>query len=310
MNRADTLQRRGLYPVPPGSSESLGLEAVGIVISHGTGGNTTTFPAVGSRVMCLLGGGGNAEYVAVNPRHCFPVPPGMTMREASAIPETWLTAFQLLYIEGALGGREKGLSGSTVVVHGAGSGVGTAAIQLAVKAGARVVAVAGSDRKLAYCKSLGAAVGVNYKEDTEGFPARLKTAVGSVGASLILDPVGASFAAANIEALGMDGVWVLYGSMGGLKLGGSPAGDLLLPVLLKKRARLVGTTLRNRDDEYKAALVTRFREEALPLFSTEPPIYKPVIHGEFPLEGTGAAHMEMEGNGTIGKIILKVSGEL
>lgn len=309
VNRADTLQRKGLYPVPPGSPESLGLEAVGTVVGVGQGCNATTTPQLGARVMALLGGGGNAEYVAVLPSHTMPVPPGMTLRDAAAIPETWLTAFQLLFLEGALRG---GLAGSTVVIHGAGSGVGTAAVQLASRAGARVIAVAGTQAKVDVCLGLGAAGGVVYKAEggVDTLPTRLKAAVGPGGAALILDPVGASFAPANMEALGMDGTWVLYGSMGGLKLVGG-AGDTLLPTILRKRARLVGTTLRNRSEAYKADLVARFTQEALPYFSGgEGRVFKPIIHGEFPLEEVGAAHTLMESNETIGKLVIKVTGEL
>jgi tumor protein p53-inducible protein 3 len=241
----------------------------------------------------------------------------MTLREAAAIPETWLTAFQLLFVEGVAsrvgleGSPLQGaLAGTVVVVHAAGSGVGTAAVQLAVAAGATVVAVAGSEEKLAACAALGAARGVNYKAGGEpGFAARLREACGAGGANLILDPVGASFTAANAEALALDGTWVLYGSMGGLKLSSdAAAADGLLGAILRKRARLVGTTLRNRSGDYKAALVDRFSQAALPLLASG--VLKPVIHAELPLEDTDKAHALMEGNETIGKIILRVSGEL
>ena len=314
VNRADTLQRRGLYPAPPGASDLLGLEAVGVVVRHGEG---VAAPAAGARLMALLPGGGNAEYVAVSPLHCLAVPASMTLREAAAIPETWLTAFQLLFVEGVAsrvgleGSPLQGaLAGTVVVVHAAGSGVGTAAVQLAVAAGATVVAVAGSEEKLAACAALGAARGVNYKAGGEpGFAARLREACGAGGANLILDPVGASFTAANAEALALDGTWVLYGSMGGLKLSSdAAAADGLLGAILRKRARLVGTTLRNRSGDYKAALVDRFSQAALPLLASG--VLKPVIHAELPLEDTDKAHALMEGNETIGKIILRVSGEL
>ena len=325
VNRADTLQRRGLYPSPPGSTDILGLEAVGTVAGLGEGGGEGG-PALGTRLMALLPGGGNAEYVAVLPAHCMAVPPRLTLREAAAIPETWLTAFQLLFLEGSsssVGLAREGsggsaplagaLAGSVVVVHAAGSGVGTAAVQLAVAAGAHVVAVAGSEDKLAACAALGAAAGVNYKAgEPDSFAARLKAAVAGVGggrgADLILDPVGASFAAANLEALAMDGTWVLYGSMGGLKLSSEAgAADALLGTILRKRARLLGTTLRNRSAEYKAGLVARFAAAVLPGFTTG--AFKPIIFAELPLEDTGKAHELMESNSTLGKILLRVFGE-
>ena len=321
VNRADTLQRRGLYPAPPGATDVLGLEAVGTVAGLGEG---VSGPALGSRLMALLPGGGNADFVAVHPAHCLPVPASMSLRDAAALPETWLTAFQLLFVEGTasrvglpgaagvvpLAGA---LAGAVVVVHAAGSGVGTAAVQLAAAAGAHVVAVAGSSDKLAACAALGAAAGVNYKEGEGSFAGRLKAAVtagGRPGAALILDPVGATFAAANAEALALDGAWVLYGSMGGLKLSSeAAAADSLLGALLRKRARLLGTTLRNRSDAYKAELVARFAAAALPGFEGAPRAFKPVIFAELPLEEAGKAHELMEGNGTLGKIILRVALE-
>ena len=321
VNRADTLQRRGLYAPPPGATDILGLEAVGTVAALGEGAAAAAAaaPPLHARLMALLPGGGNAEYVSVLPAHCLPVPAGLSLREAAAIPETWLTAFQLLFIEGTpasgvgAGAPLAGaLAGAVVVVHAAGSGVGTAAVQLAVAAGARVVAVAGSAAKLEACAALGAAEGVNYKSEPATFAARLREAVtrdGRGGAALILDPVGASFAAANADALALDGSWVLYGSMGGLKLSGdAAAADGLLGAVLRKRARLVGTTLRNRTDAYKASLVERFRVAALPGF--ESGAFKPVIFAEFPLEEAGKAHALMEGNETLGKVLLRVSGEL
>jgi tumor protein p53-inducible protein 3 len=318
VNRADTLQRRELYPAPAGAPEWLGLEAVGVVVARGGGAASAGgAPALGARVMALLPGGGNAEYVTVEHTHVLPVPPSLTLRDAAAIPETWLTAFQLLFIVDAplftkTGGGLPSLAGRTVVVHAAGSGVGTAAVQLAAAAGARVVAVAGAGEKLAAAARLGAAEGVDYKAEPATFGARLAAAAtrgGGGGAALILDPVGAPFAAANIDALAPDGTWVLYGSLGGLRLSESPAAsDALLGALLRKRGRLVGTTLRNRSDEYKAALVARFREEALPLL--ESGALRAVVHAEFPLERTGEAHALMESNATLGKILLRVSGEL
>jgi tumor protein p53-inducible protein 3 len=322
VNRADTLQRRGLYPAPAGAPDWLGLEAVGVVVARGGGSASEGgAPALGARVMALLPGGGNAEYVAVEHAHVLPVPPSLSLRDAAAIPETWLTAFQLLFLVNGEGERRGGrggggglpsLAGSTVVVHAAGSGVGTAAVQLAAAAGARVVAVAGAEDKLAAVARLGAAEGVNYKDAPATFGARLAVAAarsGGGGAALILDPVGAPFAAANIDALAPDGAWVLYGSLGGLRLSESPAAaDALLGALLRKRGRLMGTTLRNRSDEYKAALVRRFCEEALPLLASG--ALRAVVHTEFPLERIGDAHALMESNATLGKILLRVSGEL
>jgi len=298
INRADTLQRKGLYPAPPGATDILGLEAVGTVAALGEG---VAAPAVGSRVMALLSGGGNAEWVTVPASHTLPVPASLSLRTAAAIPETWLTAFQLLFMVAAP--HQRIGPGCTVVVHAAASGVGTAAVQLAAAAGARVVAVASSEEKLAAVRALGAAEGVNYKAEPATFASRLQAAVGSGGAQVILDPVGASAAQANAGALAMDSVWVLYGSMGGLKLTETD----ILGSILRKRCALVGTTLRTRSDSYKAELVARFAAEALPGLASG--ALKPIIDSEFLLEATGEAHALMEANGTIGKLLLRVAGE-
>lgn len=316
VNRADTLQRRGAYAPPPGASSVLGLEAAGVV--EAAGENVRMW--IGRRVMALLGGGGNAGAVIVRADHCMPVPDSVPLRTAAAIPENWITAFQLLFIVAAdddLASLSAPATagpcraGATVVIHAAGSGVGTAAVQLAVAAGARVIAVAGSDAKIAAVRALGAADGVNYKHDPSTFSARLKAAVGAGGASLILDPVGASFAGANADALGTDGVWILYGSMGGLRLvsdGPPGAADALLGTLLRKRGTLRASTLRNRSDSYKANLVARFSAAALPTLASGG--FRVVIDSDFDLQDLADAHALMERNTTLGKIVLRVDPEI
>lgn len=305
INRADTLQRKGQYAPPPGATDILGLEMVGEVTAHGAGCSAATASAypIGARVMALLSGGGNAEYAAVHEQHLLPIPSGMSWETAAAVPETWLTAYQLLFLVGGLkrasaaataaadasGGREK------VLIHAAGSGVGTAAVQLASRAGAEVVAVAGHDSKLEAVRALGAAHTCNYK--TADFAACVKAAVG--GVDLILDPVGGSFAKQNADALAMDGRWVLYGSMGGLATDAQ-----LLPPILRKRVSLMGTTLRNRSDAYKADLVSRFAADILPGLADGS--YAPVVDSVMPLEDVQGAHDHMESNATTGKILLRV----
>ena len=197
LNRADTLQRKGLYPPPKGVTDVLGLEAAGVVAAYGPDCSIapSSFP-LGSRVMALLGGGGNAEYVAVHESHLLPVPEGMDLRTAAAVPETWLTAYQLLFITGQLA------KGEVVLIHAAGSGVGTAATQLASNAGADVIAVAGQDSKLEVAKQLGAKSGINYKTTPE-FGAVVAELTGGKGVNLILDPVGASFWRENVGAIAM-----------------------------------------------------------------------------------------------------------
>ena len=257
INRADTLQRKGKYDPPPGATDILGLEAVGVVAALGAG-DSGRF-AVGDRAMALLSGGGNADFVTVRANHALHVPSAMVSRAAAAIPETWLTAYQLLKLVGRLEPQD------TVLIHAAGSGVGTAAVQMASHWGAAVVAVAGSDDKLAACTALGAKHTINYKT-TPDFGARVLELTHRRGANLILDPVGGSFWKQNAEALALDGRWVVFGSMGGVGIDGP-----LLGSILRKRAALLGTTLRNRSDEYKAALVAAFERDVLPLLSEGEP---------------------------------------
>ena len=293
VNRADTLQRTGKYPPPPGASEVLGLEASGIVTAVAA---NVTSPAVGDRAMALLSGGGNADYVICQANQTMPVPSGMSLRTAGAIPETWLTAFQLLFLVA------NGKSGESVVIHAAGSGVGTAAVQLAASRGLFVIAVAGSDKKLEVARALGASALVNYKTSAD-WAAEVKSHTpGGKGVDIILDPVGGSFWKSNAEIANVDARWVLYGSLGGVLIEGPLFGKLM-----QKRIQLLSTTLRSRSNEYKAALVAAFTKEALPLLASKK--VAPVIDREFPIEDTNDAHIYMESNENIGKILIKVSGE-
>jgi len=322
VNRADTLQRRGLYAPPPGATAVLGLEAAGVVAAAGA--NVPRALGPGARAMVLLGGGGNAGAVVARADHAMVVPPGLPLRLAGGVPEAWLTAFQLLFLvaagdAGAAAPPARALgagagpvrAGAVVVVHAAASGVGAAAVQLAAAAGARVVAVAGSPAKLAACAALGAAAGVDHRADPATFGARLRAAVGARGADVVLDPVGASAAGANADVLAQDGVWVLFGSLGGTRLAadGAPgAADALFGALLRKRATLVATTLRGRDDGYKARLVARFAAEALPLVASG--ALRLLVEREFDLEDLAAAHALMESNATTGKILVRVDDSM
>lgn len=290
VNRADTLQRKGTYPPPPGASPIIGLEASGVIESLGDACELGF--AVGDRVMALLAGGGYAEAVAVDERLLIKVPDGMDLKTAGAIPETWLTAYQLLHFVGGV------QAGDTVLIPAAGSGVGTAAIQLSVAAGATVVAVAGTDEKLATAKALGAAAGINYKE---GAPIgdRVLEATDGKGVDLILDCVGASFWEEYAKAIKMEGRWVLYGLMGGPVVHGP-----ILGAILRKRVRLEGTTLRTRSIEYKERLVRDMWAHAGPKFIDGS--YKPVVATTFPLAEAQAAHEFVESNASHGKVMLQV----
>jgi tumor protein p53-inducible protein 3 len=297
INRADTLQRLGKYAVPAGASPVLGLEAAGVVAALGADvGAHAGAPRLGDRVMALLSGGGNAEFVTCDWRHAMPVPPNMTLRTAAAVPETFLTAFQLLHLVG--GAR----AGETVLVHAAGSGVGTAAVQLAAAHRLRVVAVAGADAKLAKARALGAAAAVNYKTSAD-WPAEALAAAAPGGADLVLDPVGASMWEGNARVLALDGRWVLYGSLGGVAVDGP-----LFARLMQKRAQLLATTLRSRSDDYKADLVARFAAAALPALASG--ALAPVLDAEFELADAQLAHERMESDVGCGKILLRVSGQL
>lgn len=289
INRADTLQRKGLYPVPAGQTDIMGLEVAGEVVAAGA--DCATF-AVGDRVMALTGGGGNAEYTLVEESHCMRIPEGMSYTKAAGVPETWLTAYQLLFSIAGVG------AGDTVLVPAAGSGVGTAAIQLAVDAGARVVALAGAQAKLDNAMALGATAAFNYKEGA--WADKVLDATEGKGVTVILDCVGASFWADNIKAAATDARWVLYGLMGGAAV---PTEANVLGALLRKRIRLQGTTLRGRTDAYKADLVAAFAAHALDKFAAG--TFAPVFDDKrFRLAEVQAAHEHMESNAGMGKIII------
>jgi len=294
LNRADTLQRKGGYNPPKGASDILGLEASGVIEKIGS--NVQGFKE-GDRVMALLAGGGYAEYVSVPYQQLIHIPKGMDYISAAAIPEVWLTAFQLIHKVSAIQPNER------VLVHAAGSGVGTAAIQL-IKGlpGTQVIATAGSAAKLEKAKSLGADVLVNYKE--EKFSERVMDATNKQGVDIILDPVGGSNVDQNLASIAMDGRWVLYGLMGGPKA----SNDKFLALMLRKRVQLLSSTLRARSLDYKKSLVDSFENHALDKFVSGE--YKPIIDSITTLDGVADAHRRMEANLNSGKIIMKVSKSL
>lgn len=294
INRADTLQRKG-FPAPAGASPILGLEAAGVVHQLGEGASKWK---IGDKVMCLATGGCNAEYVAVPEAQCMKVPETYTWEQAAAIPETWLTGFQLLHLIANV------QSGDYVVIHAGASGVGTGLMQMCQLVGAKAIVTVGSAEKIAYCKSLGAAFGVNYKEGAFGESIKKFISEDSngakTGADIVLDCVGGSHAAQNIDLLGMDSRWVVYGLMGGAQLD-----SFSLGLVLRKRIQLTGTTLRARTLGYKAHLVSEFSTKVLPHFSTD--AIKPVVDKVFELSAIVEAHKRMESNVNHGKIILAVS---
>ncbi|XP_029568690.1 quinone oxidoreductase PIG3 [Salmo trutta] len=294
LNRADTLQRKGLYPAPPGESEVLGLEAAGTVASVGPGVRLSW--GLGDWVMTLLSGGGYAEYVAVPEELLMSIPTHLTVYQAAAIPEAWLTAFQLLHFVAQV------KEGEIVLVHAGASGVGTAAVQLVRLAGAIPIVTAGSSEKLQMAETLGAAAGFNYKH--EDFAEKVSDFTAGRGANVILDCIGGSNWERNVACLATDGRWVLYGCMGGKNVTGD-----ILGKLLSKRGQLLCSLLRSRSLQYKADLVRAFSERALPHFSdptSSPCGLRPVIDSMFSLDQVADAHRHMEANRNMGKIVINV----
>lgn len=296
VNRADTLQRKGSYNPPPGTSHIIGLEATGLVV--GLGSACTLGFKVGDKVMCLLSGGGYAEFVAVHEGSVMPIPAHLTFEQAAAIPEAFLTAFQLLYTIGQVSKDD------VVLVHAGASGVGTAAIQLARLAGAMVLATVGSQDKIEYCTRLGAKA-FNYKTCAFDGPvnAYVKDELKQPGVTLILDCIGASYAEMNLRVAATDARWVLFGTMGG-----AIADKFPLSSILHKRITLTGTTLRSRSLAYKANLVRHFSQVAIPAFGEGP--LKVYVDKVFPLNQISDAHRYMEDDKTLGKIVISLSSAL
>jgi len=289
VNRADLLQRRGRYPPPEGAPDILGLEAAGEVVAAGPGAGGWR---PGDRAMALLAGGGYAEFVAVPAGLAMPLPPNLSFEEGAAVPEAFVTAYRALFDLGEVA------PGHTVLVHAAGSGVGTAAVQLAREAGARVLATAGTPEKVQLALRLGAHAAWNRREGPFAPWAARET--GGRGADLVLDFVGAPYLEQNIASLALDGRLVIIGLLGGAK-----AQALDLGTILFRRLRLIGTSLRALPLERKADLVRRFAAFALPRLAAG--ALAPVVDSVFDWREAAAAHERMENNANAGKIVLRVS---
>jgi putative PIG3 family NAD(P)H quinone oxidoreductase len=287
VNRADLLQRQGLYPPPPGASPILGLECAGEVAELGAG---VSGWRIGDRAMALLAGGGYAEQVVVHAGSLLPVPAHFSWEQAASLPEVYLTVFLTVFQLGQLS------SGGAVLVHGGGSGIGTACTQLAKLAGATVIATAGSDAKCKRCLALGADAAVNYHDGD--FVAAAQQATGGRGVDVVLDSIGAPYLERNLSALAVGGRLVLIGLMGGAKA------ELNLAALLARRLSVIGSTLRARSVEEKADLVAAFRArfgDAL-----ESGAITPVVDRVLPLAEAGEAHRAMKASEHFGKIALRV----
>ncbi|MCH2171641.1 NAD(P)H-quinone oxidoreductase [Myxococcota bacterium] len=287
VNRADLLQRQGFYPPPPGASEILGLECAGEVLE--VGGDVRGFES-GDRVMALLAGGGYAEEVAVHSGSVMAVPEGMSLEHAAAIPEVFLTVFLNVFQLASLP------PGGTALVHGGGSGIGTAAIQLVKSAGGRVVVTAGTDPKCERCLELGADVAINYR--TGNFREEALKATDGRGVDVVLDSIGAPYLEDNLSSLATDGRLVLIGLMGGAKA------EVGLGTILSRRLSVMGSTLRTRSVDQKASIVAGFLEQFGGALSRQE--IGPVVDRVLPLVEVSAAHRILKASEHFGKIVLRV----
>ena len=285
VNRADVMQRMGHYPPPPGEPDVPGLEISGTVEALGEG---VTEWAVGDEVCALLAGGGYAELVRVPAAQVLPVPSGVSLVDAAALPEVVCTVWSNVFLTANL------QPGETLLVHGGSSGIGTMAIQLAREVGARVAVTAGSAAKLEACRELGAEILVNYRD--EDFVERLREATGGHGADVVLDNMGAKYLARNVDVLATNGRLVVIGLQGGT------TAELDLGVMLRKRAAVIATSLRARPASEKATIVAAVREHVWPL--VESGRVRPIVQSRHALADAGDAHRELEASGHIGKILL------
>jgi len=288
INRPDVLQRSGSYLPPPGASDLPGLEASGIIFAIGK--NVTNWE-VGDEVCALLPGGGYAEYAVTQASHCLPVPTGMSLKQAAALPETLFTVWSNVFQRGGLKPNEKFL------VHGGSSGIGTMAIQLANLFGSEVYATAGSEAKCSACEELGAIRAINYNK--EDFLEVIKS-IG--GVHLILDMVGGAYIEKNIKALVDNGRLVQIAFLKGAKV------ELNFAQIMTRRLTVTGSTLRPQSDLSKSQIASELLEKIWPLLSTGR--INPVINSVFDLNDVSSAHLLMESSKHIGKIVLKVDGRL
>jgi NADPH:quinone reductase len=285
VNRADLLQRRGLYPPPPGASAIMGLDFAGLVVEMAP---DVSGWEPGQRVFGIVAGGGYGRYAAVAADHLVAIPKNLDFVGAAAAAEVFFTAFFNLFMEARIE------AGETLLLHGGGSGVGTAAIQLARARGVTAIVTAGSPEKVERCLELGAAFGINYQ--TEDFAARALELTGGRGVDVILDWIGAPYLGKHIEILKPRGRLVIIGLMGGHKA------EIALAPLLTKRLRVIGSVLRSQSQEEKASLTRAFTREVRPLFESGE--VRPIVDRVYPTEAVEEAHQHMKENRHFGKIVL------
>ncbi|SCA58027.1 Quinone oxidoreductase [Candidatus Terasakiella magnetica] len=287
VNRPDVIQRKGLYPPPPGASDLLGLEVAGEIVA--VCGDVAGL-SVGDKVCALTNGGGYAQYCNVPAQQCLPIPAGLSMEEAAIVPETFFTVWFNLFVQGGL------KEGQSLLVHGGSSGIGTTAIQVATVLGAKVYTTAGSEEKCEACRKLGAVMAINYKE--ADFVDVIKEATGGKGVNMILDMVGGDYIARNIRCLARKGrlINIAY-------LQGSKAEVNFMSVMMKQ-LQITGSTLRQQPLAVKAQIAEELQETVWPLL--EKGAVKPVLHSSFEMDQAKESHELMESSQHIGKIVLKV----
>ncbi|MGK2881877.1 MAG: NAD(P)H-quinone oxidoreductase [Mycobacterium sp.] len=291
VNRADLLQAAGRYQPPPGASQVLGLEVSGIVTEVGP---HVADWQIGQEVCSVLAGGGYAEYVAVPAGQVMPLPVGVDVDQAAALPEVACTVWSNLVMAAGL------TQGDTLLVHGGASGIGTHAIQVAHALGCRVAVTAGSPSKLDFCRDLGADITINYRDDD--FVAGLRYETDGRGADVILDIMGAAYLDRNVDALASDGRLVIIGMQGGVKA------ELNIGKLMAKRGRVIGTTLRGRPVDGpsgKSAIVTQVVDNVWPMVSAGK--VRPIVGAELPVQQAGDAHRLLASGDVTGKVLLRVS---
>ncbi|MCL4845907.1 MAG: NAD(P)H-quinone oxidoreductase [Acidobacteria bacterium] len=287
VNRPDLLQRRGKYPPPPGASDLPGLEVAGRIVGVGDG---VAALAVGDEVCALVAGGGYAEYCVVPAPQCLPVPAGLDLVSAAALPETCFTVWTNVFERGRL------QPGEVLLVHGGTSGIGTTAIQLGRAFGARVFATAGTREKCRACERLGAERGVNYREDD--FVTLVREATNGHGADVILDMVGGDYVSRNLSLLAVEGRLVQIAFLKGSRV------ELDLSTVMRQRLLLTGSTLRARSVEEKGAIARAVEARVWPLVAAG--VVRPIVHAVFPLAEAATAHAVLEEGRHIGKIVLRV----
>lgn len=285
VNRPDVMQRQGRYPPPPGASDLPGMEIAGEIVALGA---KVSGLSVGDKITSLLPGGGYAAYAVAAAPLCMPIPTGLSMVEAAAIPETYLTVWTNLFERGGC------KSGDIVLIHGGTSGIGTTAIQLAKAWGARVYATAGTEKKARACEALGAVRGIDYK--TEDFVEVMRAETKGQGVDITLDMVAGSYVQRNLDIAAVEGRVVTISLLGGSRA------EINMGMVLMKRLTLTGSTLRSRTVAQKAAVADAVRKNVWPLLAAGK--VRPVIFATFPLAEAGEAHRLMETSNHIGKIVL------